>query len=315
MNQSICPNCRTSNTPDKSFCVTCGHQLAAAQQGFQGNAAPNAFGGAPNMPGGFTPMQTPAPKKSRLGLWLAILGGAAVLIVLIGGVGLAGLLYYFSTSRSSTDYNYNSPSNLSQSNSSLSNTNVSPNNSTLTAEMTEDEKYRLFYAASKVNESALTMKVSKRIGIIDESNKPTEYYKTFTAGMFKWAMRDADFVKRIDTKQKAIDYINSVMPGAATSSTSSKNNFSLGVINGKATNLVTPAYPAAAKAVKASGTVNVQVTLDETGNVTTASSVSGHPLLRASAEQAARASKFSPAMMNGQSVKATGIVVYNFVAE
>ena len=86
-----------------------------------------------------------------------------------------------------------------------------------------------------------------------------------------------------------------------------------GVVNGKATNLVKPPYPAAAKAVRAAGAVNVQVTIDETGNVISASAVSGHPLLRAAAVQAARSSKFSPTMLSGQAVKVTGVIVYNFV--
>ena len=87
-----------------------------------------------------------------------------------------------------------------------------------------------------------------------------------------------------------------------------------GVLNGKAVNLVKPPYPAAARAVKASGAVNVQVTIDEQGNVISASAVSGHPLLRASSVQAARASKFSVTMLSGQPVKVTGIIVYNFPA-
>lgn len=86
-----------------------------------------------------------------------------------------------------------------------------------------------------------------------------------------------------------------------------------GVVNGKATNLVKPPYPAAARAVRASGAVNVQVTIDESGNVISASAVSGHPLLRAAAVQAARSSKFSPTMLSGQAVKVTGVIVYNFV--
>ncbi len=44
-----------------------------------------------------------------------------------------------------------------------------------------------------------------------------------------------------------------------------------GVVNGKAVNLVRPPYPPAAKAVRASGAVNVQVTIDENGNVISAS--------------------------------------------
>lgn len=86
-----------------------------------------------------------------------------------------------------------------------------------------------------------------------------------------------------------------------------------GVVNGKATNLVKPPYPAAARAVRAAGAVNVQVTIDENGNVISASAVSGHPLLRAAAVQAARSSKFSPTMLSGQAVKVTGVIVYNFV--
>ena len=87
-----------------------------------------------------------------------------------------------------------------------------------------------------------------------------------------------------------------------------------GVINGKAVNMVKPEYPAEAKASGASGTVNVEVIIDEEGNITNAKAVSGHELLRKSSEEAALASKFSPTKLNGQSVKVKGIIIYNFVA-
>jgi protein TonB len=90
---------------------------------------------------------------------------------------------------------------------------------------------------------------------------------------------------------------------------------SLGVINGKASRLVQPAYPAAAKAVRASGSVNVSVSIDVNGNVTSANAVSGHPLLRQAAETAARQSKFTPTILSGQAVPVTGIIVYNFVMQ
>jgi len=90
---------------------------------------------------------------------------------------------------------------------------------------------------------------------------------------------------------------------------------SLGVINGKASRLVTPPYPPAAKAVHASGAVNVSVSIDVNGNVVSASAVSGHPLLRQAAEQAARQSKFTPTVLSGVAVPVTGIIVYNFVAQ
>jgi protein TonB len=86
-----------------------------------------------------------------------------------------------------------------------------------------------------------------------------------------------------------------------------------GVLNGKATSLPKPPYPAAARAVRASGAVNVQVTISESGSVVSANAVSGHPLLRQAAEQAARSARFAPTLLSGQAVSVTGVIVYNFV--
>jgi len=86
-----------------------------------------------------------------------------------------------------------------------------------------------------------------------------------------------------------------------------------GVLNGKAINLPKPPYPPAARAVRASGLVSVQVLIDEDGRVMSASAVSGHPLLRGAAEQAARGARFSPTLLSGQPVKVSGVITYNFV--
>jgi periplasmic protein TonB len=88
-----------------------------------------------------------------------------------------------------------------------------------------------------------------------------------------------------------------------------------GVLNGKAIHLVTPPYPAIARSAHASGPVQVQVLIDENGNVVSANAVSGHPLLRAAAVAAAHASKFSPTKLSGQPVKVNGVIIYNFVAQ
>lgn len=86
-----------------------------------------------------------------------------------------------------------------------------------------------------------------------------------------------------------------------------------GVLNGKATSLPKPPYPPAARAVRASGAVSVQVLIDEEGRVVSASAVSGHPLLRAAAVAAARGARFSPTQLSGQPVKVNGVITYNFV--
>jgi TonB family protein len=104
-----------------------------------------------------------------------------------------------------------------------------------------------------------------------------------------------------------------ITPRIRNESLTVPNTISGGVLNGKAINLPKPAYPTAARAVRASGTVTVQVTVDTDGSVIAANAVSGHLLLRSEAVKAARQAKFSPTMLSGKAVKVNGILVYNFV--
>jgi TonB family protein len=85
-----------------------------------------------------------------------------------------------------------------------------------------------------------------------------------------------------------------------------------GVINGKATYLPSPQYPPPAKLVGAAGIVNVQVTIDESGKVISSKAVSGHALLRQTAESAAWKARFSPTYLSRVPVKVTGVIVFNF---
>lgn len=84
-------------------------------------------------------------------------------------------------------------------------------------------------------------------------------------------------------------------------------------VNNGAVILAKPEYPKAAKAVRASGAVNVQVTINELGYVISAKAISGHPLLRAQAVKAAKNSKFRMTTLEGIPVKVVGVIVYNFV--
>lgn len=87
---------------------------------------------------------------------------------------------------------------------------------------------------------------------------------------------------------------------------------SAGVLNGRAILLVKPVYPAAAKSVKVQGTVEISILIDESGCVTEAKYVSGHPLLTASSLKAARASSFEPVLLSGNPIRVQGVIVYNY---
>lgn len=88
-----------------------------------------------------------------------------------------------------------------------------------------------------------------------------------------------------------------------------------GVLNGKAASLPPPEFPEIAKRAHASGSVTVEITIDETGNVISAHAISGHPLLQAAAVTAARQASFTPTRLSGEPVKVAGLLIYNFAAQ
>lgn len=118
----------------------------------------------------------------------------------------------------------------------------------------------------------------------------------------------------MQTPSKSIeDDLRTVDPSGESNKKPVPKQISGGVLNGKATSLPKPPYPPAARAVRASGAVSVQVLVDENGSVISASAVSGHPLLRPAAVQAARGARFAPTMLSGQAVKVSGVITYNFI--
>jgi protein TonB len=87
---------------------------------------------------------------------------------------------------------------------------------------------------------------------------------------------------------------------------------SLGAVTGQMLNKPNLPYPPIAKAAGIQGPVTVQVLIDEQGKVISAHAVSGHPFLRAAAEQAAYQARFSPTLLSKQPVKASGTITFNF---
>jgi protein TonB len=85
-----------------------------------------------------------------------------------------------------------------------------------------------------------------------------------------------------------------------------------GVLNGTAISLPAPTYPDAARRMRTTGTVTVEVVLDETGKVVAANATTGPAILRDAAVQAALKARFSPTKLSGQPVKVSGVINYKF---
>jgi TonB family protein len=86
----------------------------------------------------------------------------------------------------------------------------------------------------------------------------------------------------------------------------------MGLLLPYATKQQAPVYPVAAKSMRTTGVVTVAVTVDEQGNVAEVGSVTGPGLLQAAAKDAIRKWHFKPFVRDGQPVKATGFVSFNF---
>ena len=85
-----------------------------------------------------------------------------------------------------------------------------------------------------------------------------------------------------------------------------------GIIVGRAKSLPKADYPPAARAVRASGAVSVRVTFNEDGSVVLARALTGHPLLRSAAEEAACHARFTPVNIDGRPISVTGVITYAF---
>jgi TonB family protein len=78
------------------------------------------------------------------------------------------------------------------------------------------------------------------------------------------------------------------------------------------TKKIEPLYPPAARAVRVSGNVMVQVEINEKGNVEKTAAFSGHPLLRAACVSAIRQWQFKPEKQKGVPVRVIGVAICEF---
>jgi TonB family protein len=102
-------------------------------------------------------------------------------------------------------------------------------------------------------------------------------------------------------------------PPPSTSSTQDFERVPESDLQSRAITEVKPEYPPTAKNMKATGTVEVEITISEVGLVIQAKAISGHLALRSAAVEAARKWVFKPAMLNGKPVRVKSVLTFVFV--
>ncbi len=92
----------------------------------------------------------------------------------------------------------------------------------------------------------------------------------------------------------------------------SNDPIDVGSLVAYATKQPQPIYPPAARTMRTTGIVKVEVTVNETGDVSDVQKTSGPSMLQNAAKDAIRKWKFKPFVRDGQPVKAMGFVSFNF---
>ncbi|MFN2513591.1 MAG: TonB family protein [Pyrinomonadaceae bacterium] len=301
----ICTSCGNAVESFNKFCPKCGAPVQPSAPPQYGSAPPYS---APQMPmGGPT---APPAKKSSCGKIILI--GGIILLLLVGGLAVAAYFGYHKleqTLKSSEAYTVA--------------LNALKTNEEVREQLGDivDTGFPLGAFSQKADGSgnaAFVMSVqgTKESGQYEVNLLRNNSVWSLAKGVLRTNSgqiinvadqssdnEDANLNSNTDT---GVNTDETVTPGKTVSG---------GVLNGKAINLPKPAYPPIAKQAKASGTVVVQVLVDEKGNVVTARAVSGHPLLQAASVAAARGAKFSPTKLNGKPVKVSGVLRFEFTAE
>ena len=135
-------------------------------------------------------------------------GGAGCLGLLVLAVVAAGLYFYYqrrppTNSRIRIDSNRSSNTNSSNTESSDTNSSNS-SEETPSSSMSNDDKHKLFQAAGMAGDTALTLKVLKKIGF---GMGIGSEYGEFVKDHISWSLRNPEFMSSVDTPEKARAYV------------------------------------------------------------------------------------------------------------
>jgi hypothetical protein len=144
-------------------------------------------------------------------------GGAGCLGLIV--VGVAGVLIYFFYSgyRDANDrianYNVNRNFNLNSNdndnaNSTSSNSSDSSNSSSSSSTYSDDEKHRLFHAASMTADFELQRRVWTKIGILEDDYSTGDKFTDFGVEHGTWIVRNYRWVADMDTPEEGRAYID-----------------------------------------------------------------------------------------------------------
>lgn len=147
-------------------------------------------------------------RNQKIALGCGGAGCLGLIVVVVAGC----LLYYFyyrsmTTYRASRDYNFNVNLNSNSNSNDDSNSNSNSSSSSASS-MSEDDKHKLYHAATVTGDTDLVKRVSIHIGIMNDDGMPLDSYRSFMTSHAAWAFQNLDFIREIGTQEKAQAYVD-----------------------------------------------------------------------------------------------------------
>jgi hypothetical protein len=129
-------------------------------------------------------------------------GGAGCLGLIV--VVLAAGFMYWSYRRPPAIYNVNSNSGRD----SDHNSNTTSSEPGKSSSLSEDNRHKLFQAASTSQDNELMKKVNRKLGLLDADGTPDKTYAVFVKDHVVWIFRNTDWIAEYNTPEKARAYVD-----------------------------------------------------------------------------------------------------------
>ena len=154
-------------------------------------------------------------RNQKIALGCGGAGCLGLIVVAIAGV----LIYYFaypqlySTNRNSdVDITTNRNSNSNDTSDTNDNDNSSSTSSSDASSMSDDDKHKLYQAAIQSGDAQLLQRVEVKLGLREDDYTIGTNYETFVTEHVTWVFRNGNFVRSIDTAEKARAYVDQNIP-------------------------------------------------------------------------------------------------------
>ena len=154
-------------------------------------------------------------KNQKIALGCGGAGCLGLVVVVIAGV----VLWLVIPGRTKREFNYNFNTNANANSNSTPNDNASSNSSSnsnantdSSAGMSDEDKHRLYQAASMTGDPEMLRRVSVKLGLMNADFTTSDRYLDFIKDHVSWALRNGEFISSLDSKEKAAAYVNEHFP-------------------------------------------------------------------------------------------------------